>query len=416
MNTPFIIRGLKMTTFKEYRDEINSTFSRNTRRGFVDYSHCRRLGVDMANLMVDATKELAGRGEYKELFDLTNKGFLKWGKTNKDDSAGETQDFVYFVTKAWDMVYESNDARIPHAKMYNWFEGHINGSVIDYMEDPLYDYMIQHFNEPELLERKYAFLAGKIEEELGKEESYNIDTLRRYQLSVMADLKKPIEEIREYAKSIEPFYVKKTLAEIEQRYGNMDAVIAIYKELAEDEDRRGWARDNWHLKLMEIYKSMGDEENYRNELISAMAINIGNKELWNEYKQWFTVEDWPNVCEKLWSGIKMADTRAFPWYELEGRYDLIMSGIEASGEVDGLKSYEKKLKALYPERCLKVLADYTDYLADQSKNRNNYKRVARYLRWIQRYPGGNEKAAEIAAGYRIKYKLRSAMMEEIAEF
>ena len=128
-----------MTTFKEYRNEINKIFVRYIHHSFVDYYSCRRLSGEMINLVVEATKELSFRGEYKELFDLVNKGFLKWSKTDKDDSDGETQDFTYFVNKTWDVIYEANNSNISHKKMYEWFEKHLDGSLIDYMENSVYE-------------------------------------------------------------------------------------------------------------------------------------------------------------------------------------------------------------------------------------------------------------------------------------
>lgn len=128
--------------FKEYRDEINKIFSAYSRRGFVDYRNCRGLWSDMTSLLTEATADLGRKGQYKELFDLANKAFLKWAKTSKDDSDGETQDFVCYVFEAWDAVYESEDPRVTHAKMLEWFLKNLDGSVIDYMEDELYRYMI----------------------------------------------------------------------------------------------------------------------------------------------------------------------------------------------------------------------------------------------------------------------------------
>ena len=167
---------------------------------------------------------------------------------------------------------------------------------------------------------------------------------------------------------------------------------------------------------MEIYKDMGDDEKYREELLTAMMLNIGDEELWKEYKSGFTSDEWPKACDEMFSNINTGSYRAFPWYALEGRYDLIMDGIEAGGYTDKLKEYEKKLKTMYPDRCLKVLADSTYEMAEQSNKRQDYRRVAKNLRWMQKYPGGREKAAELAAGFRIKYKQRRAMMEEISEF
>ena len=293
-----------MPTFKEYRTAVNQIFASNTRGGFIDYYHCRRLGGDITDLITEATKELSSYGEYKELFDLANKAFLKWGRTDKDDSAGNTQIFVYYVEQAWNQVYEANDVRITHTKMYDWFEKHLDGSVIDYMEDILFEYLIHHFPEPELLRRKQDCLMNRIEKKLQTKEPYDrfdIDRCREYLLYVMADMQEPIEKIREAAKDTNTYSVKETMAEIEKRYGNLDRVIAIYRELAEEEDKRKWAVDNWHKKLMEIYRDIGDEQNYRAELLSAMAINIGDIDLWNEYKRGFTAEQWPKACENIFS-------------------------------------------------------------------------------------------------------------------
>ena len=144
--------------FKEYRDEINHIFAAYSRRGFVDYYNCRGLWSDMTSLMTEATADLGRQGQYKELFELANKAFLKWAKTDKDDSDGETQDFVCYVFSAWDVVYAADDPKINHAKMLEWFLKNLDGSVIDYMEDELYRYMMEHFKKEELLNKKMNFL------------------------------------------------------------------------------------------------------------------------------------------------------------------------------------------------------------------------------------------------------------------
>ena len=116
--------------FKEYRDEINHIFAAYSRRGFVDYYNCRGLWSDMTSLMTEATADLGRQGQYKELFELANKAFLKWAKTDKDDSDGETQDFVCYVFSAWDVVYAADDPKINHAKMLEWFLKNLDLSLI----------------------------------------------------------------------------------------------------------------------------------------------------------------------------------------------------------------------------------------------------------------------------------------------
>ena len=409
-----------MTTFKEYRNEINKIFARYIHHGFVDYYSCRRLSGEMINLVVEATKELSFRGEYKELFDLVNKGFLKWSKTDKDDSDGETQDFTYFVNKAWDVIYEANNSNISHKKMYEWFEKHLDGSLIDYMEDSVYEYITHHFTELDLLKRKFSFFNNKIvEARKDKKDNYHEFLITRCQenlLFVMADMKKPITEIRKYALSIKSSSVKETMAKIEYLYGNMDEVIAIYEDLAAEEENSGYPLENWHLKLMEVYKKLGDSDKYKKELRAALKINVGDKELWEDYKSYYSKEEWSRESEEIFSEIEPGDYNAYSWYEIEKRYDLMMAALENTFFSDKLKFYEGKLKLLYPERCITLLIKDTENMASQANNRKAYKRVVKNLAWIKKYPEGDKKAEELADKFRSIYKQKSAFMEEISKF
>ena len=407
---------LTLSIFQEYRDEMNHIFSRYIYRGFVDFRKCNCLAFDMIKLIEKATEELPKLGEYKELFDLVNKGFLKWGKTDKDDSNGETQDFVWHVTKAWDVVYEA-DGSMPHVKMYEWFEKHLDGSVIDYMEDQLYEYLVSHFKEPRLLERKYDLLSAKIEDaEKKKRDRYFefvAERCRLYLLIVMADMKRPIEEIRKYAKTVRAFGKDETMAEIERTYGNMDEAVSIYSELAEKEDASNYPRDNWHIKLMDIYKEMGNKVKYHKELVAAMKYDVGDEDLWHEYRNEFSENEWSKACEAIFSDVKSDDHRVFPWYALEGRYDLMMNALEEKFRSDPFKTYEKKLKALYPDRCLKLLVRSAADIAEYGTKRADYRRLVRNIRWIQKYPGGDKKAEELVYDLLAKYRKRPALIEEL---
>lgn len=405
--------------FREYRDEINHIFATYSRRGFVDYYNCRGLWSDMTSLMTEATADLGRQGQYKELFDLAGKAFLKWAKTDKDDSDGETQDFVCYVFDAWDAVYAADDPKINHAKMLEWFLKNLDGSVIDYMEDELYRYMMEHFKEDELLNRKMNFLKEKIDFLRKSDDQFHVEFyLPRCQervLELMGELKYPIDEVRKYAGTIKSYFVKESLAKIELDYGNLNESLAIYEELAEREEQR-WGRNEYREKLMHIYKDYGNQEKYFENLKLAMRAAVGNMELWEEYKSNFSKEDWPAAREEIFGVIKKTDYRASSWYAEEDRYDLVMDIVESCEDTDLIKAYEKKLKKLYPDRCLFVLSAKADRVAHDGNKRSEYRKLAGLLRWIQRYPGGDEVAEERAEKYRQAYPRRKAMLEELMKF
>ena len=81
-----------------------------------------------------------------------------------------------------------------------------------------------------------------------------------------------------------------------------------------------------------------------------------------------------------------------------------------------IDAYGKILFGLYPDRCLKVLANVADRQTRNSKNRRDYKYVARILKRKAAQPGGKEIAAELAAKYRAQYPRRSAMIDELKRF
>ena len=405
--------------YKEYRDEINHIFSHYAKRGFVDYYNCRGLWSDMTSLLAEATGDLGRQMQYKELFDLANKAFLKWAKTSKDDSDGETQDFVEYVVEAWDVVYDSCDEKINHSKMLEWFMKNLDGSVIDYMEDELYRYMMGHFKEEQLQKKKMDFLQEKIKLHEASGDKFQLDyampRCQEHVLTLMSELHYPIEEIRTYSQNIKRYSVKETLAKIEMSYGNMDEAIALYQELADREDQR-WGRNEYREKLMQIYKELGDSEKYFDSLKQAMFRAVGDMKLWEEYKSNFKTEDWAEARAVIFSSIGKRDFRANTWYTEEDRYDLIMNNVEAYEGTDQLKEYEKKLKKLYPERCRTVLICKADRTAMEATKRADYRRLAGLLNWIQKYPEGDAIVENLAQKYRDAYPRRKAMLEELERF
>ena len=174
-----------------------------------------------------------------------------------------------------------------------------------------------------------------------------------------------------------------------------------------------WGRNEYREKLMHIYKDHGNQEKYFENLKLAMRAAVGNMELWEEYKSNFSKEEWPTAREEIFGVIKKTDYRASSWYAEEDRYDLVMDIVESCEDTDLIKAYEKKLKKLYPERCLTVLTCKADRVAHDGNKRSDYRKLAGLLKWIQRYPGGDDVAEAHAEKYRQAYPRRKAMLEEL---
>ena len=167
--------------------------------------------------------------------------------------------------------------------------------------------------------------------------------------------------------------------------------------------------------MMEIYRIQGDTIAYNVELYNMMTAHTGVEKYYMEYKALFTAEEWKVRWEELLDEFADKLPLINLWLSIEDRYDLIMDNAEPDNEYI-IDVYGEKLFDLYPDRCLKVLANAADRQARISKNRRDYKYIARTLKKIVAHPEGRVLAAELAAKYRAQYPRRTAMIDELKRF
>ena len=401
---------------QDYKKSVTAAFAANTRRGFADWRDCGNLCMDVTDMLEGAKEGLCEEGRYADLCDLCNWTYVKWGNTDKNDSNGETQEFCACVYDIWETIYRDGESDLSHENMLETLLQHLDGRVIDYMEDELYDFILAHFKSDDELAKKERFLLKVMdglklriqEEELTK---YSLYVKEHYYVRILADQHRPIEEIRDFLNSRDSFSNKELLAQIEAEYGNYDEAIALYKELIGSRPDAYWA-DGHREALMEIYKAQGNTEAYNGELYNMMMAHPGDDQYYLEYKALFTDEEWKDK----WGKILEAYADKLPainlWLSIEGRYDLSMDNAEPDN-VYVSDEYGRKLFKLYPERCLKVLANAADRQARLSQNRRDYKRIAQILKKIAAHSGGKQLAVELAAKYRAQYPRRTAMIDEL---
>ena len=402
--------------FQEYKKLITAAFAQNTRGGLVDSRNCRRLCLDVSTILEEVQEDLRRENRYAELFKLCSWAYVKWEKTNKDDSYGETGDFCRCVYTIWEVIYREGEQSLPHDKMLELFLEQLDGKAFDYLEDRIYEFILGNFKSKEELARKEQFLI-KVMKELKQTPDYYENDLylaEHYYAQVLADQMRPIQEIRELLNSRDSYVNKTLLAQIETKYGNYDEAISLYKDQIEERPNSYWSNDP-RKALMEIYSVQGNTEAYNEELFNMMLTNAGAKEWFLEYKALFAEEEWKKRWEDILVLFKGRLSQINPWLSIENRYDIIMDNAEPDADYI-VDAYGKELFELYPERCFKVLANAADRYAENSNSRRGYRDIAKTLKKIAAHPGGGELAAELAEKYRAKYPRRSAMLDVLKKF
>ena len=256
----------------EYQEEITSIFYRNTDRGYADWRHCGSLEMDVGGFLNNACRTLSEEGRYDDLFDITNKAYAKWSDTDKDDSNGETQGFCFVVQDNWNIIYEKGEAGISHNKMMEWFMSELeNHAVIDYMEEDLYDFLLKHFYEPEELQAKRELLERVMK--AADTSEYSVPVLENSYVRVLADMKAPIEEIRNFVKKSGGYSIGETLAQVEMEYGNYNAAIDLYQKRIAERPNGYWSNEARKV-LIEIYKKIGDRNKEFEEVTNFLWNNV----------------------------------------------------------------------------------------------------------------------------------------------
>lgn len=197
------------------------------------------------------------------------------------------------------------------------------------------------------------------------------------------------------------------------------AIITIKDgiKLAEKKKQDGSVTD-WKDQLLEIYINTKDHDNIR--LYSEDLFYNGDDPVkyYHILKQETRKESWAIYLDTLLSRPGSGRRSSIDDYTLaeiyveEQYWDRLLLLVEKVG-LHFLEYYEKYLKSRFPGRLLGLLVQHTMHYAEQNMGRHHYENVARLLKKIRTYPGGNVKADKLLADFRMRYKQRRAMMEEL---
>ncbi|MCI5673995.1 MAG: SWIM zinc finger family protein [[Clostridium] symbiosum] len=391
------------------------------RYGYVDWESAGGYISEMESFLYDKVQALIEKGCYMQAFELTNQVFATIGNQDMDDSAGGTDMVADACYKIWQQILEKCGGQDKN-KMQSWFEKHqSDGTVIDYMEGYIGDFLMNEFHDRELLQKKMEELDQQIEKrgestDCGKCYSsyrgFENNILKR--LQIMKDLGASEEEIGQYRKKNRRFAAVRML-EIEefiQAGKNREAVRVLMESKELDRKSPAWVKE-YSQKLIELYKQMHMDKEYKEELLfQVFFCEQDSLDPIAKLKEVCEPKEWEQNRERLLEcpsvqGIKLS------LLESEKMFDRLLDEVISSGSIYMMDRYEKVLKKAYPDRMRTAYAAYVKKQAEIVSDRRRYKELMAYLKKIASYPQGRETAGEIAREWRMLYKRRTAMMDEL---
>lgn len=401
--------------------ELNNIENDNSVRGFVDWYHADNFTSELSDFLKEKVMPLIERNYLEQAFELTNNVFHCIGNVDMDDSSGSSAYVANDCYDCWKLILQKSDENRKE-KMKRWFESHRDGYVIDYMQEYLEEFLFSEFLSKELIQERMDELDEFIEKSNGSHDCpkiysvhYGYENVLLKRMEYMKMLGCENDEIMKFRGENRQFWVIREMeiqeAKDEQNYEKVKQLLIESLELDEAYPKQV---KKYHEQLIDIYEVISDRDGYRNELLICLE-NYSQRDLTyfhklkNEINQ---VQEWESIIERI---IHNNTDVYFVCSVLneEKRYQELMDKIKADNSIYLMDNYEKNLRNVLPAEVIAFYQTYLQKEVQRVSDRNGYRRLMEYMKKIRKCPSGKEIALSIARQWRVEYKRRSAMMDEL---
>ena len=170
----------------------------------------------------------------------------------------------------------------------------------------------------------------------------------------------------------------------------------------------------YKVQLKDLYKLINDVDAYKEVLWELVTKDcIGElcyfKELKNEYSE----NEWLEIRFKIFKAINGKKGIDKLYFEEKLYYELL-NWIKEKQHLLFLKPYEKVLAKLYPKDVLRMYEIELQQQMRFSGGRKHYQQIVYELRNMQRIAGGKEVVNRLVQTWKMQYRNRPAMLQELS--
>ena len=399
-------KKISVSDYKFHLDTLVIQYSEG--EDYIDYRLSFQFFNETEELLTECTDILIAEKRYYDAYDIVRYYYSKLSITDIDDDGN----LEIFYDRCMEIFKEINkNADIDSKRrIFNDLSDMLKNRN-NYLSDVAFDFISTGFEEKEFLIKLLDYADKKIAQ---NKNSYESEKWILYRIKLMDKLDYTDNDIMEYGEKYpELRSIKDYLTESFIAKGNNEMAIKILEDLLKSGENTINDTERYHLKLKEIYKAQNDKKNYVRELwIILTELWITNIDFYLEFKSLFDADEWADVREQLYSSMK--NQYMLPEYFIEEKlYDRLVSYVVTNKNIYLIEKYESYLAEDYSEF---ILNEYTETLneeAEHTAKRSTYQRWADRLRHMKTLKGGKECVMEIIENWRMLYKNRYAMMQEL---
>ena len=321
------------------------------------------------------------------------------------------------------VLYEWEDARqeCEYESRDDDKEGneHLDGSVIDYLEEYMERILMKGFSEKEYMPQKLSLVEDMLDKAeksaSGWSRSYAVGKWALKYLELLVQQKASRADMERFCRqhwensSVRRYYIDLCMKAEDYEL----ALKALDESLVLDKGYAGLLAEYADQKK-EIFLLRGDRDAYVKQLWElALRYRPGELKVYKELKAQYAEEEWTQKREKIFRALPgYADVNEL--YKEAGLYDRLLASVLKSLGLYQLQRYEDVLKTEYPEQLLGKYREEVEKMAYRTSSRRTYQEIAGLLRRMKRLEGGSRLVGHILADWKEKYRNRPAMMDELS--
>ena len=405
---------------EDYFEQIDEIADRYLGRDhFINYYQAYDFMLELEEIIDKDVRRMIDNGSHISAFHVMNHIFVLLGNVDMDDSGGETSMLAEQIYQLWLELLTKVNAQ-DKRKMFIWFTTHMDGSVIDYLEEYIEQIIMEEFKEPEYEQDKLSFMEEMIEKAEKKDSGWSRDyAVGKWTVTYLKTLEEknaPEDQLEEICKKywnnsgVRRYYIDRYFEKKEY-----DRVLQVLDESIElDKAYRGQVLE-YIQKKKEIYRLQGNKSAYIEQLWKlVLEQSAGDLDIYKELKAQYSEKEWLIKREELFKK-RPPNAHIDRLYKEEKLYDRLLAYVLKSSGLYAVQSYENVLKKEYPKQILSKYQGEVNKMASCTGNRKHYADLVALLRRMKRIKGGSEIVETIVEEWKIKYRNRPAMMDELSK-
>lgn len=417
-------------TFKQYtQNEFSLTTMIDDLEGVVDsysdeYHYIDyEFSCDFCEYFEDAVFKwfdlLKEKKQYSLAFEFLLKSHDILNKLDIDDVEGKTYELSFAIINACaKMIICMEEPEIKDA--FALLQEYLNNVKYSYESLDILKVLFNCLNDEKFLKVKLDFVKGQLEYIENNndifDKEYVLDGYAKMYLDLLKESYASKKEINAIYKKYwecgsirtDCVYTCINNEEFDKALDYIDKCIDL------DYENQALMKRNIELKK-DIYMEQGNIKAYKEELKNLILFfNDTNIEDYIELRSCYLDKEWieerDSIIEQLTPGRFLCEI-----LETEQLYEQLLDVLLRSDDKYLLYQYTDLLKDDYSEQLLQIYRENVEKQAEFKGSRKHYYQIVEELRIMKSITGGDKAVDEIIKRWKVQYKNRSAMMDELSQ-